>query len=92
MDFSIIKSNQPPKKSARRDDAAGEWFEDASSDADWVENLSLVTISSLPNDSSINTEELIEKNQQLTSQLKQSECRLEQIQSDNEKLRAQYEC
>lgn len=92
MDIDTIKTNQPAKnKSARREDAAGEWFEDAESDADWVEGLSLVTTSSVLNDSSVNTEELIEKNLQLAGQLKESTTRLEQVQSDNEKLRAQYE-
>lgn len=90
MDLDTTKTNHPTKiKTARREDAAGEWYEDAESDADWVEGLSLMTTSSILNDSSVNTEELIEKNLQLTGQLKESTSRLEQFQSENEKLRAQ---
>lgn len=86
MDFDT----SPRKRGVRRDEAAGEWFEDAESDADWIEDLSLVTTNSFLNDSStMNTEELLEQNAVLNERLKQSETHLEQAQAENEKLKTQ---
>lgn len=83
------------KRSTKRDDAAGEWFEDAESDADWVEGLSLAgTDSFLDNASAMvscnpGLEEVLDKNALLEEKLKDTEKQLQQVQAENEKLTAQ---
>lgn len=96
MDAGVTsQSPQETKRSARRDEAGGESFEDAESDADWVEGLSLVeTESFLDNSTYICTNvvgmgELMEKFGSLERKLKDSEENLHQVKSENEKLTSQ---
>lgn len=93
----ILEERPTPesKRSARRDEASGEWFEDAESDADWVESLSLagtdIFLDNTPAapPSNITLEELHEKNALLEDKLKETEKLLQQTQTENERLNAQ---
>lgn len=92
-------NQQPPSETKRttikRDDVAGEWFEDAESDADWVEGLSLTATDSFLDNASVTAtcnqslEEVLDKNAQLEEKLKETEKQLQQVQTENEKLNAQ---
>lgn len=76
------------EKAGKKTAAAGEWYEDAESDAEWIEGRGILASSSLTI-SNFSYDQLIEANTMLNGTLTSAEASLEQCLAENEKLKAQ---
>lgn len=83
------------KRNSTHDETSGDWFEDAESDPDWADKLSLIATDSFvesvcgENRNQQLLNDLLEKNKLLETRWKESENAYENLQSQNENLKLQ---